>query len=184
MSADAEPTRRGRRRRADRAKDRDRVSEQPPFKQPRMRYEPTRAVSDDELEAIHQASLNVLANTGIEFLHPEARSLLHKAGADVNEETFRVRFDPEMIAEYVSKAPSEFTVHGLSPERNVQVGGDWRNWETWEEAGSPRADERANTMARELIASHESPPMNDDMKTELREFVDRRISEGGIETDF
>ena len=35
--------------------------EQPPFTQPRMRFEPLRAVSDDELEAIHLASLRVLA---------------------------------------------------------------------------------------------------------------------------
>ncbi|MFV2038611.1 MAG: trimethylamine methyltransferase family protein [Acidimicrobiales bacterium] len=128
MSTESESGGRGgrrRRSRAERPKGRDRVSEQPPFKQPRMRYEPTRAVSDDELEAIHQASLNVLANTGIEFLLPEARSFLREAGAAVDEETLRLRFDPEMVAEYVAKAPREFTLHGRSPERNVRVGGDW-----------------------------------------------------------
>ena len=48
--------------------------EQPPFTQPRMRFEPLRAVSDDELEAIHLASLRVLAETGIDFLD---LSLIH-----------------------------------------------------------------------------------------------------------
>ena len=49
--------------RSQRPKTRDVISEQLPFGQPQMRFEPLRAVSEDELEAIHQSSLKVLPPT-------------------------------------------------------------------------------------------------------------------------
>ena len=114
----------GRRRKSERGKrTRNVIAEQPPFAQPQMRLPPTAVVSDDELESIHQASLRVLAETGMDFLHPEALRLLAAAGADVQGE--RVRFDPEMVAEYMSHIPSEFTLHGRTPERDVRIGGNW-----------------------------------------------------------
>ncbi|MEP4649910.1 MAG: trimethylamine methyltransferase family protein, partial [Ilumatobacter sp.] len=68
------------------------VADQPPYAQPRRRLPVTPLVTDDELDAIHRASLRVLAETGIDFLHPEARRLLAAAGARVDGD--RVRFDP------------------------------------------------------------------------------------------
>ena len=68
--------------RSSRPKVRDVIAEQPPWEQPRMLLDPIRAVSDDELEAIHQASLRVLAETGIDFLDDTACRQLADAGAD------------------------------------------------------------------------------------------------------
>jgi trimethylamine--corrinoid protein Co-methyltransferase len=99
------------------------VAEQPPFEQPRRHLPATAAVSDDELEAIHLASLRVLAEVGIDFLHDEARSLLADAGARVDGD--RVRFDPEMIAHHIDLIPSEFTLHGRTPRRDLRIGGNW-----------------------------------------------------------
>ena len=61
---------------------------------------------------------------------------------------------------------------------------DWRNWETWTEAGSPDARTRANGVARDILANYEAPPIDDAIEAELRDFVDRRVDEGGVETDF
>ena len=101
---------------------RDVVAEQPPWEQPRMRFDPIRAVSDDELEAIHQASLRVLRETGIDFLDDTARRQLAEAGADVDGD--RVRFDPELVAHLISTAPAQFTLHGRDPIRDLVLGGD------------------------------------------------------------
>ena len=111
-------TRRGRRERADGPTG----PQQPPWKSVRRQIEPTKAVSDDELEAIHLASLDVLRNTGLEFLHPEARRMWTEAGASVEDE--RVRFDPDLVLELVAQAPSEFTLHAPDPNRHVRLGGD------------------------------------------------------------
>ena len=108
--------------RSQRPKTRDVISEQLPFGQPQMRFEPLRAVSEDELEAIHQSSLKVLSETGINFLDETARTQLADAGAEVEGE--RVRFDPELVMSLVSTAPEEFVMHGLTPERNVVLGGN------------------------------------------------------------
>ncbi|NBR99217.1 MAG: hypothetical protein EBT42_02370 [Actinobacteria bacterium] len=59
------------------------LPEQKPFKQPRMRYAPTKVLSDDEVESIHLASLRILSEYGMDFLDPDARNLLKKAGAKI-----------------------------------------------------------------------------------------------------
>ena len=79
-------------------------------------------VSADELESIHRASLKVLSEIGMDFTLPEARDMLKKAGAKVDGE--RVRFDPAMIEELISSAPSEFTFHARNPENDQRIGGN------------------------------------------------------------
>lgn len=86
-----------------------------------MHLEPTRAVSDDELEAIHLASLKVLKETGIDFLDVEARRILASHGAEVSGD--RVRFAPELITEMVARAPSTFRLHARNPAHDLEIGG-------------------------------------------------------------
>ena len=61
---------------------------------------------------------------------------------------------------------------------------DWRNYETWEEAGSPELPSKANRIWKELLASYEPPPMDPAVAEELKAFVDRRVAEGGVPTDY
>jgi trimethylamine--corrinoid protein Co-methyltransferase len=61
---------------------------------------------------------------------------------------------------------------------------DWRNWETWEEAGSPQVPGKANRLWKELLAAYEAPPIDPAVAEELQAFVDRRVAEGGVPTDF
>lgn len=86
------------------------------------RYPPMTLLSADEIESIHVASLDLLARTGMEVLHEESRRLFRSAGADVDEATLRVRFDPAMIEETIRTAPSSFTLQARNPARNLTVG--------------------------------------------------------------
>jgi trimethylamine--corrinoid protein Co-methyltransferase len=61
---------------------------------------------------------------------------------------------------------------------------DWRNFETWEEAGSPEVPGKANRIWKELLAAYEPPPMDPAIREELDAFVDRRVAEGGVPTDY
>ena len=99
--------------------------EQMPWQQPRVPFPPMQFVSDDEVEAIHTASLKVLQEVGMDFLLPEARALLKKAGADVDPNSERVRFDRAMIEETIKTAPPEFTMHARNPAHNLKMGGSW-----------------------------------------------------------
>ncbi len=98
------------------------LPKQRPFAQPRNRYAPVQAVSADELEAIHDASLAVLEEMGMDFLDADARALLAKAGAHVVPGVARVRFDREMILETIATAPSSFTLHARNPAHNLHIG--------------------------------------------------------------
>ena len=93
------------------------------YRKLKHRFPFTPVVSEDELESIHNASLTVLEEMGIDFMHPEARAILKKAGADVREGSERVRFDRQMIMDTIKTCPSEFTLHARNPERNVRIGG-------------------------------------------------------------
>ncbi len=85
-------------------------------------FPPTELISEDEVEAIHLASLRVLAEMGMDFLLPEARQLLKARGAEVEGE--RVRFPPGLIEEAISSAPARFTLHARNPENDTEIGGD------------------------------------------------------------
>ncbi len=61
---------------------------------------------------------------------------------------------------------------------------DWRNFETWAEAGPPTAVERANRVWKERLAAYEKPPLDPAVGEELDAFVERRKAEGGAPTDF
>jgi trimethylamine---corrinoid protein Co-methyltransferase len=84
-------------------------------------FPPTRIISDDQVESIHDASLRVLSEIGMDFMLPEAREILRKAGAKIDGE--RVRFDPAMITEAIAHIPEEFTIHGRAEHRNIRIGG-------------------------------------------------------------
>jgi trimethylamine--corrinoid protein Co-methyltransferase len=87
-------------------------------------FKPVDLVGEEQIEAIHQASMQILSEIGIDFLNEEARRLLAGAGARVDPDSARVRFDPELIEEKIASAPSEFTIHARNPERNIHMGGD------------------------------------------------------------
>ena len=61
---------------------------------------------------------------------------------------------------------------------------DWRNFESWEEAGEPTADTKAAEMYRRLLDEYEPPAQPDHVRAELDEFVARRVAEGGVATDY
>jgi trimethylamine---corrinoid protein Co-methyltransferase len=61
---------------------------------------------------------------------------------------------------------------------------DWSNFESWEERGSLSAPQRANTIWKTILENFEPPPMDEAIREELEEFVERRRAEGGAATDF
>ena len=110
----------GGRRRAGRST--ERAAAAPPRPQPKLPFAPTPIVSADKLEAIHQASLQVLKEIGIDVLHAGARQILKEAGADVAPDSQRVRFDPAMVEAAIGLAPTSFMLHSRNPARALTLG--------------------------------------------------------------
>ena len=75
------------------------------------------------------------------------------------------------------------TRHTLERYENAfyaPILSDWRNYETWVEAGSPDAARRANAIWKQLLEDFEEPPLDSAVREELEAFVARRKAEGGI----
>ena len=53
------------------------------------------------------------------------------------------------------------------PRSTSRCSRDWRNYETWQEAGSPEAAGKANRIWKELLAAYEPPPMDPAIREEL-----------------
>lgn len=79
-------------------------------------------LSAEGLEVLHQASMRILSEFGIDFYDEEARAILKSHGADVRGDT--VRFDPKLVEEYVSRAPRQFTQLARNPQNHVSIGGN------------------------------------------------------------
>ncbi|MGE8104902.1 trimethylamine methyltransferase family protein [Allorhizobium sp. NPDC080224] len=76
------------------------------------------------LDAMHEASLTILEEIGMDIMLPEARSIMKAHGADVTEGSERVRFDRDLIMDMIAPAPREFQMFARNPERNVKMGGN------------------------------------------------------------
>ena len=118
----AEP--RGRRRGRERGDSavRSTLPEQRPFAQPRLLHGPTELAGADQIEAIHHASLRILADLGMHVLDAKTRDLFAGAGAAVDGAT--VRFDPALVEQLITSAPREFTLHARHPDHHLRIGGD------------------------------------------------------------
>ncbi len=87
-----------------------------------MNFRPElKVLSDEQVYAIHQASLEILWNTGVLVKAPAARDLLRRAGARVNDETMLCQIPAHIITGALAKAPSSFTIYARNPAFNVHV---------------------------------------------------------------
>ncbi len=91
-------------------------------------YPPMEIVSADQIEEIHQASMQVLEEIGMNFLLPEAREILRQAGAEVENDGPRVRFDRALVQEAVAQAPSLVRTRARNPENDLTFGANHINF--------------------------------------------------------
>jgi trimethylamine--corrinoid protein Co-methyltransferase len=75
-----------------------------------------------QIVQVHETSLQILSQIGMDFGYPPALEVLKKGGAKVDGE--RVFFSSRLIEEQIRKAPSEFTLYARNPEHNVIIGGN------------------------------------------------------------
>ncbi len=76
-----------------------------------------------ELEAIHAATLEVLATTGVHFPSERALEILRAAGAEVDAAAQIARLPGALVEEMVRRAPREITLAGRDPARDVRLDG-------------------------------------------------------------
>ncbi|NNL77131.1 MAG: trimethylamine methyltransferase family protein [Desulfobacterales bacterium] len=78
-------------------------------------------LTKNQVEKVHETSLRILEEIGLDFGYPPALEVLKKGGAKVDGQ--RVFFSPGLVEEQIKNAPAEFTIYARSPEHNVLIGG-------------------------------------------------------------
>ena len=86
----------------------------------RMRLEP---LSENAVERIHRAALEVLRRTGMHVRSERLVRALGEAGADVDADQLRVRFAPELVEEAIARAPSSYLLAGRDPACDIALNG-------------------------------------------------------------
>ncbi|HNB25965.1 MAG TPA: trimethylamine methyltransferase family protein [Alphaproteobacteria bacterium] len=99
-----------------------------PWRTHRNPYKPVEVLTEEQLERLHDASMRILEEFGIEFLDDESRAFAEKHGAQPVAGTQRLRFDRGLILESIAKAPASFTLHSRNAERNLTFGGNHVNF--------------------------------------------------------
>jgi len=120
VPAEAKP---GRRRRLDTGARRVKAR-QLPWRRWQNGLRPVELLSADALEAIHQASLEILESVGVAILLPEARDILRAAGCKVDEDNGRVRFDRHLVEAMLARVPASVGLYARNPAHDLVLGGD------------------------------------------------------------
>jgi trimethylamine--corrinoid protein Co-methyltransferase len=80
-------------------------------------FVPQAAFSADEIAAIHDGALRVLQELGIRILLDEARQILQRNGALVDEATMMVRLGRDMVEQALATAPRAIRLRAANPAR-------------------------------------------------------------------
>ncbi|MGC6485396.1 MAG: trimethylamine methyltransferase family protein [Candidatus Puniceispirillales bacterium] len=116
--------RRSRRRDNAQQSERQAGPQQAPFKPLRNSRMQLKPLTEDHLEAIHQASMRIISEQGIKVLSASARAALRDQGCMVDDGEEIVRMDPAFVETMIAKAPSEFTLTPRNPDHALHIGGD------------------------------------------------------------
>jgi trimethylamine--corrinoid protein Co-methyltransferase len=78
-------------------------------------------LDEDGVAAIHEASLYIIEEYGIQVNHEEARDYFEGAGASIGPNNL-ITVDRSMIEDKVAEAPEAFTLHARNPENDLEIG--------------------------------------------------------------
>jgi trimethylamine--corrinoid protein Co-methyltransferase len=93
-----------------------------PFRQLRNPLAPLEILSAGQVERLHQASMHILENVGLDFLDDETLAIWQQAGAKVDRSGRHVWLDRGLVMAAVAQAPASFTWRARNPSHSVFVG--------------------------------------------------------------
>lgn len=142
--------RRGRRGAA--GADRGSAVNQLPWRTVANPFGPFPVLDAEGIETLHEASLRVLEELGVELWSAEARRRFADAGAIVDGEVVRVGRD--VIEAALASTPSRFTIEGRNPAKALDIGGP--NIAFGLVAGPPSIHDEVNGRRSSNMADYEN----------------------------
>lgn len=78
---------------------------------------------NEDLDALHEATLELMEDFGVQIHGKEALEIYAGAGCDVDMETDRVKFPRNLVNDAIESTPEEFVLCGRDPAKDTRVGG-------------------------------------------------------------
>ena len=82
------------------------------------------SLTGDDVERIHEASLQVLSDVGLRMTDPEAKALFQQAGAKIDEAAGVVKLPPDLVEWGLQQARGELTRYAMDGEPYVFRAGE------------------------------------------------------------
>ena len=110
-------------------------------------------LTDDQLDAIHRATLEVLEQTGLFVETREALDVFDGAGADIDRQNKVVKIPPNLVEDAIRSAPSTILLAGRNPENDKILEADrvhFTNFSEGVEVIDPYSGERRTPTKADL----------------------------------
>ena len=85
-------------------------------------------LSDEQIQKLHRASLEILDTIGVHVPHEDALNLFREAGARVDTDNQIVRIPEPVVAHCLEVAGRQFTIHGRDRSKTAAFGVGRRNY--------------------------------------------------------
>jgi trimethylamine--corrinoid protein Co-methyltransferase len=85
---------------------------------------PYEILTKEEIEKIHQGSIEVLDETGMTVADERSRNILEERGCAVDHGTQRVKFPPDLVGWAIDQCPDTFQLKARNPDLTLDLGGD------------------------------------------------------------
>jgi len=86
------------------------------------------ALTNDQINAIHEASMAILGRTGVHVPHSDILDRFAEAGAHVDHDRQRVYIPGELVDRSLASAGKSFTLYGRDPDMQARFGVGERNY--------------------------------------------------------
>ena len=87
-------------------------------------FKPLEILTEEQMQAIHRGTLDVLETTGVRIEHDKALELFADNGCKVDLKEKRVRIPGYLVEDCLRKCPSSFTVKARDPRYDLRIGGN------------------------------------------------------------
>jgi trimethylamine--corrinoid protein Co-methyltransferase len=84
---------------------------------------PADTMSENDKRMVHEAALEVMEKTGVRVHSKNARAVLKKAGAIVDDRSPDVKFPKDVVKSLISKAPQKIVLAGRTKEFDLPLDG-------------------------------------------------------------
>ena len=88
------------------------------------KFKPLELLTEEQLEAIHRGTLDILGNTGIRLEHDRGLELFEKNGCKVDYDEKRVRIPGGLVEECLRKCPTSFRMKARDLKQDLIIGGN------------------------------------------------------------